>query len=76
LFIGRVLEQLLAQVVSERIRHEFGEVTVGFSEDHISVSGFSIFQLLLEVSTTVLVLAEVEELALEIFNSNTSESVD
>jgi hypothetical protein len=40
------------------------------------VSGFSIFQLLLEVSTAMLVLAEVEELALEIFNSNTSESVD
>jgi hypothetical protein len=51
-------------------------MSVGLSEDHISMSWFSIFQLLLKVSTSVLILAEVEEFALEIFNSDTSESVD
>jgi hypothetical protein len=51
-------------------------MAVGFSEDHISMSGFAIFQLFLKVSTTVLVFAEVEEFALKVFNSDTSESVD
>lgn len=76
LFVGRVLQKLLTEVVSEWIRHEFWEMTVGLSEDHISVSWFAILQFLLEVSTPVLILAQVEELALEIFDSDTSETVD
>jgi hypothetical protein len=76
LFIGRVFQELLAEVVSERIRHELGEMSVGLSEDHISMSRFAVFELLLEVSASVLVLAQVKKLALEIFDSDASESVD
>jgi hypothetical protein len=76
LFVGRVFEQFLAQVVAEGIRHEFGEVTVSLSEDHVSVSGLAVFQLLLQVSASVLVLAEVEQFTGEFLNRDTCESVD
>ena len=57
LFVGRVLEQLLTEVIAEWIGHEFWEVTVSLSEDHVPLSGIAIFELLLEVSTAVLVFA-------------------
>lgn len=54
----------MAEVVSERISHEFREMSVGLSEDHISVCRLAVLKLLLKVSTSVLVLAQVEEFAL------------
>jgi hypothetical protein len=51
-------------------------MAIGLSEDHISMSGFAIFQLFLKVSTSVLVFAEVEKFALEVLDSDTGESVD
>jgi hypothetical protein len=76
LFVGRVFEQFLTQVVAEGIRHEFGEMSVGLSEDHVSVSGLAVFQLLLQVSATVLVFAKVEKFAREFFDRDTCESID
>jgi hypothetical protein len=37
---------------------------------------FTVFELFLEVSTTVLVFAQTEKFPLEIFDSNSSETVD
>jgi hypothetical protein len=76
LLVGRVLEQFLAQVVAERIRHELGEMTVGLSEDHVSVGWLAVLELLLQVSAAVLILAKVEQIALELLNLDTSETVD
>lgn len=76
LLLGRVLEKLLTEVVAEWIDHELREVTVRLVEDHISMSSLAFFQLLLQVSTTMLVLAEVQQLALQILDSNTRETVD
>ena len=76
LLFGRVLEELLAEVVAERIRHELGEVAVSLVEDHVSVSGIALLELLLEVSAPVLILAEREEVALEVLDPDARESVD
>lgn len=76
LLLGRVLEKLLAEVVAKGISHEFGEVAIGFVEDHVTVFGVAVFEFLLEVATTVLVLTERKKLALEIFNANACESVE
>ena len=76
LLFGRVLEQLLAQVVSKGVGHEFREVAVSLGKDHVAVRSVALFELLLEVSASVLVLAQGEELALEILDTHTSESVD
>ena len=64
LLVGRVFQEFLTEVISEWVRHEFWEMTIGLSENHVSVCWFPVFKLLLEVSTSVLILAEVEEFAL------------
>jgi hypothetical protein len=51
-------------------------MSIGFTEDEITVGGVTVFKLFLKVSTAVLIFAEVEEFALEIFNSNACEAVD
>jgi hypothetical protein len=56
--------------------HEVREMAVGLSEDHVSVLGDTLLELLLEVSATVLILAERKDLALEVFDSGAGESVD
>jgi hypothetical protein len=65
----------LTQVVAERIDHEVREVAVGLSEDHISVLGVALLQLLLKVAASVLVLAQRKKLSLEVFDSDAGESV-
>lgn len=66
----------MAEVVAERIGHELGEVAISLVEDQVPVSRVALFQLLLEVSAAVLILAQVEEFSLQIFDSDTRESVD
>lgn len=75
LLFGRVLEELLAEVVTKGVGHEFGEVAICLVEDHVTVLGVTVFKFLLQVPATVLVLTERKKLALEIFNANTCESV-
>lgn len=76
LFFGRVLEKLLAEVVAKGVSHEFGEMAIGFVEDHVTVFGVTIFEFLLEVAAAVLVFTERKEFALEIFNTNACEPVE
>lgn len=76
LLVRRVLEQLLAEVVSERVRHEVREVAVRLAEDHVPVLGHALLELLLQVPAAVLVLAEGQNLALEVLDSSTGKSVD
>jgi hypothetical protein len=45
-------------------------------EYHIPVSRVALLQLLLKIATSVLVLAEREKLALEVFDAHASEAVD
>ena len=76
LLFGRILEQLLAKIVAERIDHEFREVSISLMEDHVTMSCFSLLELFLEVSTSVLVFAKREEVALKILDPDARESVD
>lgn len=55
--------------------HELREVTVSFPKDHIPVLGSLLFQLLLQVTTTVLVLGERQDLALQVLQSHPGEPV-
>ena len=47
LIIGRVLEQTLAEVVSEWIHHQLGEVQLDFVEDELEVLPVALLELLL-----------------------------
>ena len=76
LLVRRELEQLLAQVVSERVRHQVRKVAVRLAEDHVPVLGNALLELLLQVSAAVLVLAQRKNLALEVLDSRASKSVD
>jgi hypothetical protein len=71
-----VFEKLLAEVVAERVDHEIRKMIVRLAEDHVAVSWIAIFQLLLQVTASVLILAEIEKLPLEILDANSSETVD
>ena len=46
--------------------HEVREMTERFTEDHVAVLGDALFQLLLQVSAAVLILAQRGDLALQI----------
>lgn len=76
LLVRRELEQLLAEVVAERVRHQVREVAVRLAEDHVPVLGNALLELLLQVSAAVLVLAQRKNLALEVLDSRASKSVD
>lgn len=71
LFLCRVFEQFLAEIVSERVGHQLWEVTVGLPEDHVTVLRDLFLQLFLKVSATMLVLAECQEFSLKVFDSHT-----
>jgi hypothetical protein len=60
---------------ARRTGHEFGEVTVGFPEDHIPVLGNLLLELLLQVSASVLVLAQGQDITLQVFQPHSGESV-
>lgn len=75
LIIGRVFEQLLAQIIAKGVRHEFGKMAESFPEDHIPVLGCAFFQLLLQISAPMLVFAQGSYFPLQILQANTSETV-
>ena len=76
LLVGGVLEQLLAEIVPERVRHEVREVPEGLAEDHVAVLGEALLELLLQVPAAVLVLAQRGDLALEVLEPRACEAVD
>ncbi|KAI6769920.1 hypothetical protein HG530_004549 [Fusarium avenaceum] len=53
------LEELLAQIITKRVRHELNDVLVGFVPYHVNLLGVAFFKLLLEVTAAVLVLAKI-----------------
>ena len=75
LFVGSILEQLLAEIVAKRVRHKLGEVGEGLAEDHIPVLGSAFLKLLLQVATTVLILAQRGNLSLEVLQTNAGKTV-
>ena len=54
-----VLEQLLAEVVSEGIGHQLDYMRTGFLEYHLNMLREALLQLSLQISATVLVLAQI-----------------
>ena len=58
-------KQLLTQVVSEGICHEFNNMLVGLQEDHVKMLGIVFLKLLLEVPATVLILAQTVDFSLQ-----------
>ena len=52
------LQQLLAEVVAERIGHELDDVRSSLIENDLNVLGVALLKLLLEEATAMLILAE------------------
>lgn len=63
LVIVAKLEELLAQIITKGVRHELDDVLVGFSPDHVHLIRIALLKLLLKVTTAVLVLAQIVNLA-------------
>lgn len=57
------LEELLAQIITKWVRHELGDVLVGFSPNQVHLLRVTIVELLLKVTATMLILAEIIDLA-------------
>jgi len=75
LVIRRILQEFLAEIVAERISHEFRKVAEGFTENHVSMFRKPFFQLFLQITTTMLILAQRCNLSLQILQANSSEPV-
>jgi hypothetical protein len=75
LIVRGELEEFLAQIVAERVRHEFGKVAERFTEDHVAMLRNAFLKLLLKVSTTMLVLAKCGYFALKVLKAGASETV-
>jgi hypothetical protein len=56
--------------------HEFCEVAKSFFEDHISVLWHSFFELLLQIATSVLILAESRDVTLQIFQTSSGIAIN
>ena len=76
LLVRRVLQQLLAKIVAERVGHQIGEVGERLVEDDVSVFRDPLLQLLLEVAATVLVLAQAGDFPNKILEACASKAVD
>lgn len=59
------LEELLAQIITKRIRHELDDMLIGLEPNHVNLIAFALLQLLLEIAAAVLVLAQLVNLASE-----------
>ena len=76
MLIRRKLQQLLAKVVAKGVSHQVSKVSEGLAEDDISVVGNAFLQLLLEVTTTMLILAQAGNLSNKVLESGTSEAIN
>lgn len=59
------LEELLAQIITKRIRHELDDMLIGLEPNHVNLIAFTLLQLLLEIAAAVLILAQLVNLASE-----------
>jgi hypothetical protein len=59
LLIVAVLKELLAEVVAEGVCHQLNHVLVGLQPNHVNLFRDTVLELLLQVTTTMLVLAEL-----------------
>ena len=76
LFIRSILQQLLAKIVAERVGHQIGEVGKGFVEDDVSVFRDTFLQLLLQITTTVLILAQASNFADKVLEAGAGKAVN
>ena len=76
LFVRSILQQLLAEVIAERVGHQIGEVGKGFVEDDISVFRGTFLQFLLQITTTVLILAQTGNFTHEVLKAGPSKTVN
>jgi hypothetical protein len=63
LILARKLENLLAKVVAEAILHKLDHMVFDLREDEGQVGFVAIFNLLLEIAATVLVLGKLKDLS-------------
>lgn len=56
------LEELLAQIITKRIRHELYDMLIGLEPNHMNLIAIAFFQLLLEVAAAVLIFAQLIDL--------------
>ena len=76
MFIRRELQQLLAKVVAKGVGHQVSKVSESLAEDDVSVVGNAFLQLLLEITTTMLILAQTGDFSDKVLESGTSEAVN
>lgn len=92
LLVCRIFQQLLAQVVPERVwqhnvrleeqtsqlrtGHQICEVAESLAENHIAMLRRIFLKLLLEIPAAMLVLTQGGYLALQVFQAGTRKSID
>lgn len=59
------LKELLAQIITKRVRHELNDVLVGFVPNHVDLVRITFLELLLEVAAAMLVLAKLVDCTYE-----------
>lgn len=57
------LEELLAQIITKRIRHELDDMLIGLEPNHVNLFLIAFLQLLLEIAAAMLVFAQLVNLA-------------
>ena len=75
LIVVCVLQQLLTQVVAERVSHELHHMLVGLVEYHLNMCKVSILEFSLQEATPVLVFGETIDLALQRLDSSVREPI-
>jgi len=76
LFIRRILQQLLAKIIAKGVGHEVSKVGKGFAENDVSVVRNPFLQFLLEIATTMLILAQAGNFTHEVLESSTGKAID
>jgi len=75
LLIIAILEQLLAEVVSEGIGHQLDDMLIGLKPDHMNLLRVTVLELLLQVAASMLILAESIDLTTELLKLHVGEPV-
>jgi len=76
LFIRRILQQLLTKVITEGVGHQISKVGEGLAEDDVSMFRGTFLQLLLEITATVLILAQAGDFTNEVLETGTSKTIN
>lgn len=75
LILIAVLQQFLDEIISKWIRHELDDVLVGLHPNHVNMFGVALLKLLLEVSTSMLILAKCVDLPAKRFQGSVRKAV-